>query len=93
MNKKSTWAILILSLSFLLSTYEARAWISNRYHGHYYHGGYYHGGYHNNYYYNHGWSAHGVVIGVPAGAYYGYGCRLIQKCYPNGGCINHRICE
>ncbi len=65
---------------------HANAWVGGR--GDYYHGGYRTGGY----YYNNGWAAHGVVIGVPEGAYYGYGCSIVQRCYENG-CVNQRICE
>lgn len=82
---KSLLRLVALSLC-LIFTAHAHAWVAAG------HGGYYHGG-GGGYYYGNGWASHGVVIGVPEGAYYGYGCGMIQRCYPNGGCVNERVCE
>lgn len=67
----------------------------------YYHGGYYHGGggyYHGGGY--HGWGWYGgsrvIVAPAPAGYYYpGYRprCSYIQQCYPNGDCVQRRVCR
>ncbi|PJD91596.1 MAG: hypothetical protein CK424_06100 [Legionella sp.] len=70
---------LIGALSLILTS-NIHAWVAER--------GYNHGGY----YYNNGWASHGVVIGVPEGAYYGYGCSIIQRCDASG-CFNERICR
>ncbi len=70
--------ICAVSLILTCSTY---AWVAER--------GYAHRG---GDYYNNGWAAHGVVIGVPEGAYYGYGCSIIQSCGENG-CANRRVCR
>lgn len=86
MNKKP-----YLFAGLLLLTCHSYAWIAAGHAGGY-HGGY-HGGYYHGYYpYNSGWAAHGVVIGVPGGAYYGGGCRVIQSCNYSG-CFNQRICD
>lgn len=96
MNKFMRLAAIILG-TLLMS--QAQAWVATGGHGgYYYHGGdVYHGAHygtysvHNSYYYN-GWAAHGVVVGVPEGAYYGYGCGVVQKCNA-GGCVNYTSCR
>lgn len=86
---RSILGALALTTGMLISM-DCAAWWAGGGHGGYYHGGggYYHGGYH----YNQGWGAPGVTIGVPVGAYYGYGCSLVQRCYANG-CVNTRVCN
>lgn len=106
MNTKNRFKTSIQTITFLtgiLFAMSSEAWVAHG--GGYYHGGgdaYYHGGggyYHGGYGYGYhgsswGWGAPGVVIGVPAGAYYGYGgCSLIQQCYPGRGCVNQRVCR
>ncbi len=86
MSNYSRFGILVLGS---ILTCSAEAWVAAGRDG--YHGGYY-GGYNHGYYYGNGWAAHGAVIGVPEGAYYGYGCGLVQTCGA-AGCVNHRICE
>jgi hypothetical protein len=91
----------VLSLSaILLSTLlisNAEAWVATGGHGGYHGGDVYHGAHygtynvHNGYYYN-GWAAHGVVVGVPEGAYYGYGCAVVQSCNAKG-CSNYTRCQ
>jgi hypothetical protein len=95
MNKHSI-VTAVLVAACLAGSMHVHAWVAagrdDAYRGgvYYHDGGYYHG---NGYYYDNGWASHGVVIGVPAGAYYGTGCSLIQRCYPNAGCVNERICN
>ncbi len=55
-------------------------------------GGYYRGG---GGYWGAPWYGPAVVIGVPFGGYYAYpqpACEIIQRCYPNGECIETEIC-
>jgi hypothetical protein len=81
----------------ILVTSNAPAWVATGGHGVYYHdgatgahyGSYYH---HGGYYYNEGWAAHGVVVGVPAGVYNGYGCGYVQTCGA-AGCVTKRVCN
>lgn len=64
-------------------------------HGYYRGGGYSgygHGGY-GGYGYRPGYYGPGVVIGVPSGGYYSDSCSIVQQCYPNGNCVNTRVCD
>lgn len=89
---KSSLCVVAFAIACLFSM-SCDAWVA---HGG---GGYYHGGGYGNYYrggygyYGNAWRAPGVVIGVPARAYYGSGCTLVQTCYPYGGCVNQRVCR
>lgn len=93
---KYSWIIAVTLGSVL--TCNAEAWVATRGHGGVYHTSGYHNAYygdyyhHGGYYYNDGWSAHGVIIGVPAGVYNGYGCGYVQTCTHNG-CVNQRVCR
>lgn len=72
---------------------NAHAWVAAGRNGAAYgHGGYNRSDYSRGGYYYDGWSAHGVVVGVPAGAYYGYGCGWVQNCGSNG-CKTEQVCE
>lgn len=79
--RKLTW--FIGGVLGLIVSVNAQAWVS---------AGHFHGGGYGGYNYNTGWVAHGVVIGVPEHAYYGYGCGVIQTCGPDR-CVNRRVCE
>ena len=94
MSKHTRFIAFILG-TILTST--AHAWVAtgghNGYHGAYTHGDHYGTYYHHGgYYYNEGWSAHGVVIGAPAGVYNGYGCGIVLVPTANGY-VNERVCE
>lgn len=89
---KNTW--LIIGALGTALTYTAHAWVAAG-HGEdaYGHNGYYHSNYyHGSYYYN-GWAAHGLVVGVPAGVYYGYGCGWVQQSCNHSGCVTERVCQ
>ena len=84
--------------------YHGGGYHGGGYHGGGYHGGGYHGGgYHGGGYHGggwgwgSGWGRSGVVIGVPiVGGYYpGYRsrCSYVQQCYPNGNCVQRKICR
>ncbi|MCX7091384.1 MAG: hypothetical protein NTU48_08050 [Legionellales bacterium] len=92
-----TWLIVGVLGSVL--SFDAVAWVAGGHGGGYYHGGsygaggygrdgYYHGSYYN------GWVAPGVVVGVPAGAYYGYGdCGHVSRCDQLHNCVTEYVCE
>ncbi len=96
MKTKTLIRTLLLTVSLSISA-TGFAWHT------YYHGGYYHGGggyYHGGGGYYHGWGYGGprVIVTPPyGGGYYAPGyrprCSYIQQCYPNGNCIQQRICR
>lgn len=70
--------------------FDANAWVV--YGGRYYHGGYYrdaYPGYYGRYYRPAGY------YGPWGGGYYRVypRCTYMQQCYPNGVCVNKRICR
>lgn len=104
MFKKISYLLVTLSL-FTTATCHAHGGGGHHSHGGggYHGGGHYEGGYHGHggYYRDRGywggpWYGPSIVIGVPFGGYYAYPepvCSLIERCYPNGECIETEICE
>lgn len=88
-----TYTKLMAAIFGILITSTAHAWVATGGHGDYatgaHYGTYYH---HGGYYYNDGWAAHGVIVGVPAGVYNGYGCGYVQTCN-QVGCMTKRVCN
>lgn len=94
------YGYIILGILAAILYYNAHAWVAagrnGVAYGHgrtvYGHTGYYRSHYYHGSYYYDGWSAHGMVVGVPAGVYYGYGCGWVQTC-GHTGCVTEHVCE
>lgn len=91
----------MIACGLLVTSFSTMSY-AEHYHGHVDRGYHRHGGYYRE---NHGhwggyfggpWVGPAVVIAVPYGRRYyqaPYPCSVIERCYPNGDCIETEICE